>query len=89
MMTIATFSKVEDAHLLRMRLEAAGIPAFIPNENTIQVDWGMTNMLGGVTVEVDEEDFPAARALLSGQSILWTRLPPSLKQTPAPFFPRD
>jgi len=65
MITIATFSKVEDAHLLRMRLESAGIPAFIPNENTIQVDWGLTNMLGGVTVEIAEEDLEAARALLS------------------------
>ena len=65
MVTIATFSKVEDAHLLRMRLESAGIPAFIPNENTIQVDWGLTNMLGGVTVEVAEENLDAANALLA------------------------
>ena len=89
MITIATFSKVEDAHLLRMRLESAGIPAFIPNENTIQVDWGMTNMLGGVTVEVDEEDFHAAQVLLSATPITWTMLPLPQKQTPVPFIAPD
>jgi len=65
MVTVATFLKVEDAHLLRMRLEDAGIPAYLRDENTIQIDWLYSNMLGGVRVEVADEDVDAAKAVLA------------------------
>jgi predicted nucleic acid-binding protein len=39
MATVSTFSKPEEAHLLRSRLEAAGIPAFVRDELTIQMNW--------------------------------------------------
>ena len=65
MVTIATFSKVEEAHLLRMRLEAGGIPAYLRDENTIQIDWLYSNALGGVRVQVAEEDVDAAKAVLA------------------------
>jgi Putative prokaryotic signal transducing protein len=65
MVVVATFSKPEEAHLLRMRLEAGGIQAFIRDENTIQIDWLYSNALGGVRVEVAEEDEAAARELLA------------------------
>ena len=65
MVTIATFSKVEEAHLLRMRLEDAGIPAYIRDENTIQIDWLYSNALGGVRVDVSDEDLDAAKAVLA------------------------
>jgi len=65
MVTVATFLKVEDAHLLRMRLEAGGIPAYLRDENTIQWDWLYSNMLGGVKVDVADEDVDAAKAVLA------------------------
>jgi Putative prokaryotic signal transducing protein len=65
MVVVATFSKPEEAHLLRMRLEAGGIQAFLRDENTIQVDWLYSNALGGVRVEVAEEDVAATRELLA------------------------
>ena len=65
MVTIATCSKVEEAHLLRMRLEAAGIPAWLRDENTIQWDWLYLNALGGVRVDVADEDAEAAKAVLA------------------------
>jgi len=37
--TIATFSKPEEAHLFRTRMEAAGIPAYVQDEHFIQMDW--------------------------------------------------
>ena len=64
MVVVATFSKPEEAHLLRMRLKAGRIRAFIRDENTIQVDWHYSNALGGVRVEVAEEDVAATRELL-------------------------
>ncbi len=65
MVTIATFPKVEEAHLLRMRLEDAGVPAYIRDENTIQMDWLYCNALGGVRVDVCDEDLDAAKAVLA------------------------
>src|SRR3954464_9164202 len=65
METIATFSKPEDAHLLRMRLEAAGIEAFVQDENVIQMDWLLSNAVGGVRVQVGNDDVAAALDLVS------------------------
>ena len=38
MLTVATFSKPEEAHMLRLRLEAGGVPAFIQDENMVQME---------------------------------------------------
>ncbi len=67
MTTIATFNKPEEAHLLRMRLEAGGIEAFLLDENLVQVDWLLANAIGGVRVQVNDEDVAAAGALLEAQ----------------------
>ncbi len=64
MTTIASFNKAEEAHLLRMRLEAAGIPAYLRDETMSQV-WGASLDLGGVKVDVDDKDADAARAVLA------------------------
>jgi Putative prokaryotic signal transducing protein len=63
--TIATFSKPEDAHLLRMRLESAGIHAFIQDENMIQWDWLLSNAIGGARVQIADEDLLAAQDYLA------------------------
>ena len=63
--TIATFSKPEDAHLLRMRLDAGGIEAFVQDENMIQMDWLLSNAVGGVRVQVADEVANGARVYLA------------------------
>ena len=63
MTTIATFNKPEQAHLLRSRLEAAGIPAFLLDENVTQIESGF--FTGGVRVQVADEEVEAARTLLA------------------------
>ena len=68
MITVASFTKAEDAYLLRSRLQAAGIPAFIQNEYISQMYWLYTNAVGGVTVEIDESDREAAQELLTNTS---------------------
>ena len=64
MVTIARFSKAEDAHLLRMRLEAGGIPAFVQDEHLVQVIWFYSDAIGGIRVQVAEEDVAKARKLM-------------------------
>jgi hypothetical protein len=64
MITIAQFSKPEEAHLLRMRLEAGGVPAFVLDENMVQMDWLYSNAIGGVRLQIAEEDAERAREIL-------------------------
>jgi hypothetical protein len=68
MKTIATFTKPEQAHLLRVRLGAVGIPAYLLDENVIQTDLLYSNALGGVRVQVADGDLEAARELLQQDS---------------------
>ena len=68
MRTIATFSKPEEAHLFRTRLEAAEIPAFVLDENFVQLYWLYSNAIGGVRVQVAEEDVQEAREFLAADS---------------------
>lgn len=63
MVTVAAFFKPEEAHLARMRLEAAGIEAFLRDENFTQI-WGFSVDSGGVKLEVADEDAEAALAVL-------------------------
>ncbi len=65
MTTIATFTKPEDAHLLRMRLEASGVQAFVQDENLIQLDALYSNAIGGVRVQVADDDVSAVREFLA------------------------
>lgn len=65
MQTIATFSKAEEAHLLRMRLESVGIEAVVLDENMAQLEQPVSDAFGGVRLQVAEEDESAARELIA------------------------
>ena len=65
MVTVATFTKPEEAHLFSMNLESAGIESFIQDENFVQIDMLLSNAIGGVRVQVAEEDVPATREFLT------------------------
>jgi hypothetical protein len=68
MITIATFSKPEEAHLCRMRLEAVGIPAYVQDEHLVQMNWLYSNAIGGVRVQVADEDLASAQEFLGADS---------------------
>jgi hypothetical protein len=76
MITVATFSRPEQAHLLRMRLEAAGIRAFVQDENMVQMNWFYSNAIGGVRVQVAEEDLALAEEILRDEGIACEKPPP-------------
>lgn len=60
MTTVATCTKAEDAHLVRALLEGSGVTAYLRDELQISVDLGASLALGGIKVDVNDED--AARA---------------------------
>ena len=65
MKVIATFSTPTEAHVVLSRLESSGIDAAIRDELTVTFDWFYSNAIGGVKIEVVEEDVAAARELLA------------------------
>src|SRR5438874_564570 len=69
MKVVASFSTPTEAHVAMTRLASAGIYAGIRDEFTITFDWFMSNAIGGVKIEVADEDFSTARDILA--------LPPS------------
>ena len=73
---LATFRNVVDAGMLKMRLEAEGIEACIPEELTPQIFWyAVPSPLERVTVRVAAKDFEAAKVILAED----TAQPPSGK----------
>jgi len=69
MITVATFTTAEEAHLLRSQLESAGIPAFLHGENAVQNLWTQSNVLGGVRVQISELDLEIAREFMASEMI--------------------
>ncbi len=65
MTVLATLDCLNEAFLLRSMLEASEIPAFIPDENTSQVDWTLINAIGGIRVQVPEEFEEKAKIVLA------------------------
>ncbi|MDR2875814.1 MAG: DUF2007 domain-containing protein [Methylobacillus sp.] len=63
--TIASFSFPHEAHIAQASLEAEGIPAFIADEHTINMQWLFSNALGGVRVRVPREFAEKAREILA------------------------
>jgi hypothetical protein len=65
MRTLAAFNHPDQAHLLRMRLEGCGIAAHVRDENMVTLDWLASIAVGGVKVDVADEDYEAALAVLA------------------------
>ncbi len=65
MITIAVLNTLSEAFQLRSMLESSEIPAFIPDENTAQTDWTLTNAIGGIRVQVPENFVDAAKTIVA------------------------
>lgn len=58
------FRDLPEALLAKGKLESAGVPVFLADDNMVRMDWFISNLLGGVKVLVDGEDFAEAARLL-------------------------
>ena len=54
-----------DAHIVRGRLEAEGIPAVVGNEHLVTQNWLWSQAVGGVIIRVPEEMLPEARRIIA------------------------
>ncbi len=62
---VATFSFPFEAHIAKASLDAAGIPSFIADEHTINMQWLYSNALGGIRLLVPTDHLSEARELLA------------------------
>jgi hypothetical protein len=63
MITVYTFQFPSEAYPLKALLESSGIPVVLSNENLISINPLLSNMLGGVAVQVSEQDEKEARRI--------------------------
>jgi len=69
MKTIAAFSKPIDAHMLVARLGGSGVTAFVRDEHMVTLDWLASNAIGGVKVDVGDEDLERALEIMADTPI--------------------
>jgi Putative prokaryotic signal transducing protein len=59
------FRDLPEALLAKGKLESNGIESFLADDNMVRMDWFISNLLGGVKVLVNAEDFADAARLLN------------------------
>jgi DNA-directed RNA polymerase subunit M/transcription elongation factor TFIIS len=64
--TLTTVTWLPEADALRLRLEAEGIPAFVPDQQTVTTNALYGQAIGGIRVQVDERDYDRAQEVLQG-----------------------
>lgn len=64
LITVAQYRDLTEAGLAKSKLEAAGITCFLDNEYTIGANWLYSNALGGVKLNVPEENAEEAKAII-------------------------
>lgn len=65
LVVLRRFRDVPEALLAKGRLEASGIECFLGDENMVRMDWLISNLLGGVKLMVQPEDFSKASRILN------------------------
>jgi hypothetical protein len=65
LVTVASFSRPEEAHVISARLESENIRSCLANEYTVITNWFFSNTVGGVKVQVRESDAAEATRILS------------------------
>lgn len=64
LVTIAAFDQPAKARLTQNALQEAGIQVVVSDESLVAMDWLLSNAIGGVKVQVWEEDADRAVAIL-------------------------
>lgn len=63
--TIRQYREQTEALIAQSVLDSAGIYSFLMDENTIRVNWAYSDVLGGIRLQVAQEDARAAEEILS------------------------
>jgi hypothetical protein len=64
LVTVERYRDLSEAFVARSVLQSAGIPCFLCDENFVRLDWGYSNFIGGMRLQVASKDADDAFALL-------------------------
>lgn len=64
LVTIRKFRDLPEALLAKGGLESAGIQCLLADDNMVRLDWFISNLIGGVKLQVSSEDAAAATEIL-------------------------
>lgn len=64
LVTIRQFRDLPDALLAKGSLESAGIECFLLDDNLVRLDWFISNLIGGIKLQVNQEDAAIASEVL-------------------------
>lgn len=64
LVTVAKYRDLSEGIVARAALESADIPCLLKDENMIRMDWGYSNFLGGLRLQVPEHDVARAQEIL-------------------------
>lgn len=65
LVTIRQFRDLHEALFAKGSLDASGIESFLADANMVHMDWLISNLLGGVKLQVDKADVTAAHKVLN------------------------
>ena len=65
LVTIRQFRDLPEALLAKGALDSAGIECFLVDQNMVRMDWFISNLLGGIKLQVKREDLEEASAVLA------------------------
>ena len=64
MITLTKVSYIQEADMICMKLEEAGIKAFIADQGIAQVNALYSNAIGGIRIQINENDLEQAKEIL-------------------------
>jgi hypothetical protein len=64
LVTVKSFRDLTEATVAQSVLESAGIVAYLFDENVVRLNWGYSNAVGGVRLQVRVEDESGAKEVL-------------------------
>ena len=67
MITLTTVTYLHEADMLCVKLGAVGIKTFIPDQNTTSVQPFYSNAIGGIRVQIDENDLTRCAKILKDE----------------------
>ncbi len=65
MITIARFDFLPDAYIAKGRLETEGVACLLTDYHLVQTDWLYSIAVGGIKLQVDEDDAGRAAQILA------------------------
>ncbi len=65
LVTVRRYRDLSEAIVARAVVESAGIYCFLKDENLVRLDWQISNLIGGIRLQVAADDLEAAQAVLA------------------------